>query len=234
MPARPSLQPERPRERLLREGAESLSLVELLALVLRTGSPGAPAASLGSELLALCGSLERLAGAADAELSSVAGMGPAKIASLRAAFEIGARLVRHPIEAGQKLHSPEQVFAHFGARLRRLRQEIFFVLLLDSRHRLLREVEVSRGSLNQSLVHPREVFGPALREAAAAILVLHNHPSGDPQPSREDHEVTRRLCQVGEILGIPLLDHIVIGAEGYASFAQKGWLSPQAPDRSCR
>ena len=99
---------------------------------------------------------------------------------------------------------------------------------------MLREVLVSQGTLTASLVHPREVFAPALREAAAAIVILHNHPSGDARPSREDHEVTRRLCQVGEILGIPLLDHIVIGAEGYASFAQKGWLSPQASDRSCR
>ena len=140
------------------------------------------------------GSLDRLARAGDAELAVLPGMGPAKIASLRAAFELGSRLARQPLRMGDKFQSPHQVFAHFSSRLRRTRQEVFFVLLLDSRHRLLREVEVSRGSLNQSLVHPREVFAPALRESAAAILVLHNHPSGDPQPSREDHEVTRRLA----------------------------------------
>ena len=124
---------------------------------------------------------------------------------------------------GHKLESPEQVFAHFGARLRYARQESFFVLLLDSRNRLMREVEVSRGSLNQSLVHPREVFGPALREAAASILVLHNHPSGDPRPSRDDLEVTRRLAEAGTILGIRLLDHIVIGAQGFCSLSRENW-----------
>ena len=108
------------------------------------------------------------------------------------------------------------------------------VLLLDTRHRLIREVEVSRGSLNQSLVHPREVFAPALREAAAAILVVHNHPSGDPSPSREDHEVTRRLAKAGELLGIPLLDHVVIAAQGHTSFARNGWLFPQGDAEGSR
>ena len=151
-------------------------------------------------------------------------MGPAKIGSLRAAFEMGARLARAPLEPGLKLQSPEQVAAHFGARMRRYRQEVFVVLLLDSRHRLIGEVEVSRGSLNQSLVHPREVFAPALRESAAAILVLHNHPSGDPQPSREDHEVTRRLVRAGEILGIRVVDHLVLGGGEFTSFARTGQL----------
>jgi DNA repair protein RadC len=174
------------------------------------------------------GSLKRMAGAGDAELLEIFGMGPAKLAGLRAAFEVGSRLVQMPLLLGEKLHSPERVYESFGARLRRARQELFFVLLLDSRQRLIREVEVSRGSLNQSLVHPREVFAPALRESAAAILLIHNHPSGDPDPSREDHEVTHRLLQAGEILGIRLVDHVVIGGEGYRSFARNGWLSPQA------
>ena len=151
-------------------------------------------------------------------------MGPAKIASLRAAFELGSRLARTPLVPGEKLQSPEQVAAYFGARMRRYRQEVFIVLLLDSRHRLIGEVEVSRGSLNQSLVHPREVFAPALRESAAAILVLHNHPSGDPEPSREDHEVTRRLVRAGEILGIRVVDHLVIAGERYTSLARTGQL----------
>lgn len=220
--------PERPRERLLRDGPEALSLLELLALVVRTGGPGLSATRLAAELLARFGSLERLAGAGDAELGGVAGMGPAKIASLRAAFELGGRLARHPLQPGDRLQSPEQVFAHFRGRLRRMRQEVFVVLLLDSRHRLLRDVEVSRGSLNQSLVHPREVFAPALRESAAAIVVLHNHPSGDPVPSREDHEVTRRLVRAGDLLGVPLLDHVVIGADRFTSFSERGWLCAQA------
>lgn len=215
---------ERPRERLEREGPESLALAELLALVLRTGGRDGGALGLAQRLIERFGSLDSLARAGTAELRAVTGMGPAKIASLRAAFEIGARLLRTPLAAGEKLHSPEQVAAHFGARMRRYRQEVFVVLLLDSRHRLIGEVEVSRGSLNQSLVHPREVFAPALRESAAAILVIHNHPSGDPQPSREDHEVTERLVRAGEILGIRVVDHLVIAGLEFTSFARTGKL----------
>ena len=224
-----SPRPEGPRERIRRDGAEALAEVELLAILLRTGPVGGSALGLAARLLRAFGSLERLAGAGDAELQAVGGIGPVKTAGLRAAFELGSRLARSPLLPGEKLQSPEQVFGAFGARLRHVRQELFFVLLLDSRHRLIREVEVSRGSLNQSLVHPREVFAPALREAAAAILVVHNHPSGDPDPSREDHEVTRRLAQAGEILGVRLVDHVVIGGESYRSFARSGWFSPQAP-----
>jgi DNA repair protein RadC len=216
---------ERPRERLARGGPESLALAELLALVLRTGARGAGALRLAETLVQRFGSLDALARAGTAELRRVHGMGPAKIASLRAAFEIGARLLRTPLAPGEKLHSPEQVVAHFGARMRRYRQEVFVALLLDSRHRLIGEVEVSRGSLNQSLVHPREVFAPALRESAAAILVVHNHPSGDPQPSREDREVTTRLVRAGEILGIRVVDHLVIGGQDFTSFARAGHIS---------
>ena len=216
---------EQPRERLRREGAEALSLVELLAVVLRTGAPGTSSLGQGAALVRRFGSIQRLAQAADSEFLQVSGIGPAKIAALRAAFELGSRLAQAPLVPGERFQSPEQVYAHFGARLRRARQELFYVLLLDSRHRMISEVQVSRGSLNQSLVHPREVFGPALRESAAAILVIHNHPSGDPDPSREDHEVTSRLAQAGEILGVRLLDHVVIGGDGYRSFARSGWLS---------
>jgi len=216
---------ERPRERLAREGPESLALVELLALLLRTGTRGGGSLALAESLLARFGTLDALARAGGAELESVPGVGPAKIASLRAAFELGARLARTPLVPGEKLSSPEQVAAHFAARMRRYRQEVFVVLLLDSRHRLIGEVEVSRGSLNQSLVHPREVFAPALRESAAAILVLHNHPSGDPEPSREDYDVTSRLVRAGEILGIRVVDHLVIGAEAFTSFARVGKLT---------
>ena len=216
---------EQPRERLRDDGAEALSPVELLAVIVRTGSPGASSLGLAAEIVRRFGSLERIARAADAEIMQLAGMGPAKLASLRAAFEIGSRLARTPLVPGQRFQSPEQVYAHYGARLRRARQEHFYVILLDSRQRLISQVQISRGSLNQSLVHPREVFAPALRESAAAILVLHNHPSGDPEPSREDHEVTRRLVQAGEILGIRLLDHVVIGGDDFRSFARSGWLS---------
>jgi len=211
---------ERPRERLRACGADALASEELIALLLRTGARGQPALELARRLLARFGTLDELASAGDAELASLGGLGPAKIGTLRAAFELGTRRASTPLRPGVRLESPTQVFAHFGPRLRPLRQERFLALLLDSRHRLIREVEVSRGSLNQSLVHPREVFAPALREAAAAILVVHNHPSGDPEPSPEDREVTRRLFRAGELLGIRLLDHVVIGARGFQSLSQ--------------
>jgi DNA repair protein RadC len=225
---------DRPRERLRREGAQALSASELLSLILGTGSTTAPAARTAGELLERLGDLERLAQAGDAELAAIPGMGPAKIAALRAAFEVGSRLARGPLPIGERLSSPEQVYEHFGVRLRRCRQEHFLTLLVDTRHRLVAEIEVSRGSLNQSLVHPREVFAPAVRESAAAVLALHNHPSGDPLPSREDHEVTRRLAEAGEILGIRLLDHVVIGADGFVSFAREGWITPQGGWRARR
>ena len=152
---------ERPRERLARKGAQSLTSAELLALVLRTGVRGHSAEQLAARLLARFASLDGIARAGQAELCSVEGIGPAKVASLRAAFEVGTRSLQTPLIPGEKLGSPDQVFEHFDSRLRRARQEIFFALLLDSRQRLICEVEVSRGSLNQSLVHPREVFAPA-------------------------------------------------------------------------
>jgi DNA repair protein RadC len=218
---------DRPRERLRREGAQALSTSDLLALVLGTGSARAPAAATAAALLERFGTLEALDRAGEAELAALPGLGPAKVAALRAAFEIGSRLVRGPLRIGERLSSPEQVYEHFGVRLRRCRQERFLTLLVDTRHRLVAEVEVSRGSLNQSLVHPREVLSAAVRESAAAVLALHNHPSGDPLPSREDHEVTRRLAEAGEILGIRLLDHVVVGGDGFVSFAREGWLASQ-------
>lgn len=225
---------ERPRERLRLEGAARLSLEELLALVLRTGAAGCPVEVLAHRLVREFGTVDGIALAGDAELTAVVGLGPAKLATLRAALELGARHACSPLRPGTRLDAPERVYAHFRARLRHVRQESFFALLLDSRHRLIREVEVSRGSLNQSLVHPREVFAPALREAAAALVVVHNHPSGDPEPSREDVEVTRRLSEAGEILGVRLLDHVVTGAEEFRSFARMGWLPAQGRTRSGR
>jgi DNA repair protein RadC len=215
-------------------GAAVLSDQELLALVLNTGAPGRSCGALAGELLERFGSVERLAAAGDAEVLAVRGVGPAKLATLRAALELGCRAIERPLRRGSPIRSSAEVQAHFGPRVRSLRQEVFHVVLLDSRHRVLRTVEVSRGSLNQSLVHPREVFAPALREAAAAIVVVHNHPSGDPTPSREDHEVTRRLAQAGEVLGVPLLDHVIVAAARFTSFADRGWLPDQGHARSRR
>ncbi len=222
---------ELPRERLARHGVHALAEAELLALVLRTGSRGMSAPQLARQLLERFGSLAGLVRAGDAELLATPGLGRAKLGSLRAALELGARLARSELAPGTRLAGPDQVHRHLAPRLRPLRQELFLALLVDSRQRLIAEVEVSRGSLNQSLVHPREVFAPALRESAAAILLAHNHPSGDAEPSPEDHEVTRRLVRAGELLGVQVLDHLVIGGAGYTSFAERGWLVPHRPSR---
>ena len=205
-----------PRERLRTSGPEALDDVELLALLLRTGIRGRPAQALARALLGSQG-LRGLARTLPTELEQHEGVGPAKAATLLAALELARRLSERRLENGDPIRGPEDVFQHFHARLRDIPHEQFHLLLLDGRHRVLREVMASRGTLTASLVHPREVFRPALREGAAALVVVHNHPSGDPGPSQEDREVTRRLVQGGALLGVPLLDHVVV--------AERGWVS---------
>jgi DNA repair protein RadC len=218
---------DRPREKLLRLGEGSLSDTELLAVILRTGdgAAGTSAVDMAREILAAFGSdLGCLAAASPAEICRVRGVGPAKAAGIRAALALGVRLAEKRLGENEHYSSPGQVFHHYGQRLRREKKEHFLILLLDGKNRLIREVPVSVGSLNQSLVHPREVFSPAVRDSAAAVILVHNHPSGDPAPSREDLEITRRLRQAGETLGIRVLDHIIIGHDTYVSLADRGEL----------
>ncbi len=216
--------PEQPRERLLVHGTAPLADAELLALLLRTGRCGHSVAQLAQQLLA-SGGLAALAQSAPGELAEVAGIGPAKAAALLAAFEIGRRLAARPLQRGERIGSPEDVHRHFHARLRDAPTEQFHCVLLDSRHRVLRSVLTSQGTLTASLVHPREVFRPALREAAAALVLVHNHPSGDPSPSAEDRAITRRLARAGALLGIPVLDHVIVADRGYASLREQGELA---------
>jgi len=216
---------ERPRERLLAHGAAPLSDAELLALLLRTGARGRAATQLARQLLA-GGGLSTLAQAAPGELAAIAGIGPAKAATLLAAFELARRLAATPLQRGERLGSPGDVHRHFHPRLRDAPTEQFHILLLDARHRVLRSVLTSQGTLTASLVHPREVFRPALREGAAALVLVHNHPSGDPTPSLEDREITRRLARAGVLLGIPVLDHVIVADRGYASLREQGELAP--------
>ena len=228
MPSRSSSNPsvtDGPRERLDALGPTALSDAELLALLLRTGGPGRAALGLAADLLERHDGVSGLARAAPAELRQTAGVGPAKSASLLAALELGRRLATRRLRTGDAIRGPADVHRHFHARLRDTLQERFLVLLLDGRHRVLREVMTSQGTLTASLVHPREVFRPALREAAAAVILVHNHPSGDPTPSREDREVTERLVHVGEILGVPVLDHVIVAERGYVSLREDGGLS---------
>lgn len=211
-----------PRERLATLGPEALSDAELIALLLRTGDGRRDALALAAGLLNRHGGLAGLAAAGTAELACGEGVGPVKSATLVAALELGRRFATRRLRSGDPVRGPADVFRHFHARLRDARHERFLLVLLDGRHRMLREVVVSQGTLTASLVHPREVFRPALREAAAAIVLVHNHPSGDPTPSREDREITQRLAEAGELLGIPVLDHVVVAERGYASLREAG------------
>lgn len=213
---------DRPRERLATLGAEALSDAELLALLIRTGGPGADALTIAGRILGASGGLQGLMRMGPGELSATRGVGPAKCATLVASLEVARRLAGRRLEAGATIRSPEDVYRHFHPQLRHLEQERFHVILLDGRHRVLRHTLVSQGTLTASLVHPREVFRPALRESAAALILVHNHPSGDPTPSREDEEVTERLVRAGGILGIPVLDHVVVAERGYCSLRERG------------
>jgi DNA repair protein RadC len=223
---------EGPRERLQTRGADALSSAELIALLLRTGTRGSDALDVARALLARTGGLDRLESAPACDLAAVMGVGAAKAASLIAAFELGRRCAASHLPEGAALRSPEDVFRHFGARLRRLAQERFVVVYLDGRHRVLGEEMVSQGTLTASLVHPREVFRPALRASAAAVILVHNHPSGDPTPSAEDRAVTERLARAGEILGVRVLDHVVVAERGYVSLREDGALDGVDPGDS--
>lgn len=214
---------DRPRERLESLGPEALSDAELVALLLRTGTRGRDALALARELLERHGGLQQLA-RAGAPGRGLPGLGPAKSAALRACVELGRRLAARRLGPGDALRSPADVHRHLHPHLRHVRQERFAVLLLDGRHRLIRQETVSQGTLTASLVHPREVFRPALREAAAALILVHNHPSGDPTPSPEDREVTRRLARAGELLGVRVLDHVIVAERGYCSLREEGLL----------
>jgi DNA repair protein RadC len=218
-----------PRERLRSRGADALSDAELIALLLRTGARGRDAMDVARALLARAGGLDRLESAPACELVAVPGVGAAKAASLISAFELGRRCASSHLPEGAALRSPQDVFRHFGARLRRLSHERFVVVLLDGRHRVIGEEMVSQGTLTASLVHPREVFRPALRASAAAVILVHNHPSGDPAPSAEDRVVTERLARAGEILGIRVLDHLVIAERGFVSLREEGTISGGEP-----
>ena len=215
---------DRPRERLARLGGRALADSELLALILRTGDRTRNAEALGREILDTFGGLRGVAVASRSAVEGLPGLGPAKAASLIAAVELSTRLREEPLERGRPIRSPEDVQRHFCPRLTLLARESFHVLLLDGRHRLIDEDEVSVGTLTASLVHPREVFRSAIESSAAALVLVHNHPSGEPSPSREDFVVTDRLKEAGVSMGIAVIDHVIVAESGYFSFREAGHL----------
>lgn len=217
---------DRPREKLLSKGPQSLSETELLAIILRNGnaSTGESAVDHARLLLHQFGGLKGIEEASVSELSAIKGIGPAKIAQLKASLEIARRVGNKKWETGEPLRSAEDVYRHFRENLGREKRELFYVVLLNNKHRKIRDVKISEGSLTASLVHPREVYNPVIRESAAAVIFVHNHPSGDPAPSPEDIDITRRLKEVGDVMGVRVLDHVVIGSDRYFSFSDKGML----------
>lgn len=216
---------DRPRERLHQLGAGALTTAELLAILLSTGRVGLSAADVATALLAEGGpGLWHLARRSATELTRVVGVGPAKAARVVAALELGRRLMEEGRGDRTHIRSPADVFRYYAPRLADLSAEEFHVLALDSQSGVLRDLLVTRGILNSSLVHPREVFRGAIAEAAAGIIVVHNHPSGDPTPSADDRAVTRQLVEAGRVLDLPVYDHVVIGAGRYVSFAEAGLL----------
>jgi DNA repair protein RadC len=213
---------ERPRERLYYNGAEALADAELLALQLGSGRRGHNAVDVARELLASYGSLASVAAREVSELARLPGVGRAKAARLASAFELTRRLRARTPGARTPLGSPAQVHAAFGPLMEHLPREVFRVALLDAQNGLLRDVIISEGTISASLVHPREVFRPALLEPAVSLILLHNHPSGDPTPSREDLKLTRQLAECARMLELRINDHLVIGRGRYVSLAERG------------
>ena len=213
---------ERPRERLYDKGAEALADAELLAIQLGAGVRGQSAVEVARRLLVRHGSLSAVAARPVVELAAHPGVGRARAARLAAAFELTRRLRSRNGGSRVVLASPEQVYARYGPLMEDLHKEVFRAALLDAQNGLLRDVIVSEGTLSASLVHPREVFKPAILEPAASVILLHNHPSGDPTPSREDLRLTRQLADCARLLDLRLHDHVIIGHGRYVSLAQRG------------
>lgn len=212
---------DRPREKMAANGAAVLTDAELIAILLRTGTAEKSAIDIASEMTADGGLYKRLAGITRLnELTNIKGLGQAKAATVLAALEIGRRIASaKPIE---KIHlsCPQDVADFLMPRLRYAAKEQFVVILLNNKNKVIGTEVVSEGSLSSSIVHPREVYAPAILHHAAAVMVAHNHPSGDPKPSIEDEEVTRQLLRSGKVLGIPMIDHVIIGDGNYYSFLE--------------
>jgi len=215
----------RPRERLLRAGPEALSTAELVAILLRTGTPQRTALDVAEELLSRFGSLDRLARARVEDLLGVKGVWPAKAVQLVAALELGKRLLTAQSAPRPAIRSPHDVARLLMPAMRLLDREHFQAILLDTKHRVLDIVSISVGSLNATTVHPREVFKEAIRKSAAAVVLVHNHPSGQAEPSREDVRITEQLRAAGEIVGIQVVDHIILGDGQFYSFREHGLLA---------
>ncbi|WP_283249429.1 DNA repair protein RadC [Bacillus sp. FJAT-49736] len=215
---------ERPRERLIQNGAASLSNQELLAILLRTGTKQESVIQMANRLLKKFEGLNLLKEASLEEIINIKGIGLAKAVQILAALELGRRIANLSYDDRYVIRSPEDGANFVMNDMRFLSQEHFVCLYLNTKNQVLHKQTIFIGSLNASIVHPREVFKEAFRRSAASIICIHNHPSGDPAPSREDIEVTKRLVECGKIIGIDILDHLIIGDKKYVSLKEKGYL----------
>ncbi len=214
---------ERPRERLQKLGVAALSAQEILALILGRGVAGESVMVTAQRLLSQFGNLKGIASASVEELAQIKGIGVAKASQIKAAFELANRLEGY-LEAGEKqvVKTPEDVAGLVKSRLKGKKKEHFLALLLDTRNQLIKVAEISVGSLDSSIVHPREVFKEAISASAASLIFVHNHPSGDPEASEDDIKLTKRLAEVGEVMGIDVLDHIIVCDKQHLSLKREG------------
>ncbi|MGO4372870.1 DNA repair protein RadC [Paenibacillus sp. MCAF20] len=215
---------ERPRERMMRYGAEALSHAELLAILLRTGTQRQSAIHLAGSVLQQCGSLRNLMDMSMEQLTAIRGIGPAKALQLRAGIELGRRITRSKLGETVTVRKPQDVADYVMEELRYLKKEHFLCLFLNTKNHIIAQETLSVGTLNASLVHPREVFRAAIQRSSASIICVHNHPSGDPTPSPEDIALTKRLVEAGELVGIEVLDHLVIGDARFVSLKEQGYM----------
>jgi DNA repair protein RadC len=213
---------DRPREKLKMHGANTLSDAELLAILIRTGTKGYSAIDAAKDLLESHENLTNLASCDLSEFRRIKGLGETKAITLAATFEIGKRIETGPVNKFNKVSQPEDIAKIYIPKYRGARTEIFKVLLLNTANKIFREVNVTEGILNASIVHPREVFRLAITESAASIILMHNHPSGNPDPSEEDRKITRQMIEASKIIEIKVLDHIIIAGDTFTSFAKEG------------
>ncbi len=214
---------ERPRERLLRYGPETMSTVELVAIVLGSGTKTKPVMQLAQEIVMKFGSLRRLTEATVEELCQIKGLGLAKAIQIKAALSLGLRASRQTASNKYRIENPTHAYHLVKDELEVEKRELFVVILQDIKGFVITHQVVSIGTLSKTLVHPREVFYPAIRHKAASVILVHNHPSGDPDPSKEDYDVTQKLVEVGNLMGIPVHDHLIIGDQAFVSLRQRGF-----------
>ena len=213
---------DRPREKLLLRGAQSLSDAELVAILLRTGKKGKSVIEIARELISSEGNLAMLATKTVDSLQQISGIGKDKAAALAAAFELSRRILSQPKWlANKKITSPQDIAEIFIPILRDDNKEKFIVVCLNSANKVIKHETISIGNLNSSVVHPREVFKVAIDNSAASIILIHNHPSGNPEPSNEDIRITKKIVETGKIMEIPVFDHLIIAGETYTSFVEK-------------